>query len=80
MPGDAVRVERLAGSDGDSVLVVHGARGTDRIAMRPSLFAELHRPFALGVGERIAVRCLLALLRIPGGTRLLRAWHASRGT
>jgi hypothetical protein len=24
------------------------------------------------------VRCLLALLRLPGGARLLRLWHASR--
>lgn len=78
--GSAVRVERLARADGGSDLVVHGARGTDRIAMRPALFAELHRPFALGAGERLAVRCLLALLRLPGGTRLLRAWHARRGT
>jgi hypothetical protein len=77
--GPAVRVERLVRAEGDSDLVVHGARGTDRIAMRPSLFAELHRPFALGAGERLAARCLLALLRLPGGTRLLRAWHARRG-
>ena len=47
--------------------------------MRPSLFDELHRPFALGTGERFAARCLLALLRLPGGAKLLRAWHARRG-
>ena len=84
MPGDAttalpVRVERRDRGDGDADLVVHGAQGTDRIAMRPSLFAVLHRPFALGAGEKFAARCLLALLRLPGGTRLLRAWHARRG-
>ena len=51
----------------------------DRIELRPSLFRDLHRPFALGAGERFAARCLLALLRLPGGAKLLRAWHARRG-
>ena len=46
---------------------------------RPDLYAELHRPFALRRGERLAARLLLALLRLPGGARLLRAWHARRG-
>jgi hypothetical protein len=74
------RVERLPGRDGDAELTVRGARATDRISVRPSLFAELHRPFALRPGERFAARCLLALLRLPGGPRLLRAWHARRGS
>ncbi len=77
--GPAARVERRDEPDGDAELVVHGARAVDRIALRPSLFRELHRPFALGAGERVAARCLLALLRLPGGARLLRAWHARRG-
>ncbi len=55
------------------------ARAIDRIEMRPSLFDELHRPFALGTGDRLAVRVLLALLRLPGGAKLLRFWHARRG-
>jgi hypothetical protein len=55
------------------------ARAVDVIAMRPGLFAALHRPFALTSGERIAARCLLALLRLPGGARLLRHWHVKRG-
>ena len=63
---------------GDAEIVVSGAHGVDRIEMRPSLFDELHRPFALGAGERMAARCLLALLRLPGGAKLLRAWHARR--
>lgn len=63
---------------GDSEIVVRGMHGEDRIEMRPSLFDALHRPFALGAGERIAARCLLALLRLPGGAKLLRAWHARR--
>jgi len=54
------------------------ARAIDRIEMRPSLFDELHRPFALGAGDRLAVRVLLALLRLPGGAKLLRLWHARR--
>ena len=54
------------------------ARAVDRIEMRPSLFDELHRPFALGAGDRLAVRVLLALLRLPGGAKLLRLWHARR--
>lgn len=82
MPGDAIaapRVERRTGANGDAELVVHGARAVDHVALRPSLFRELHRPFALGTGERLAARVLLALLRMPGGAKLLRAWHGSRG-
>ena len=82
MPGDATaapRVELRTGANGDAELVVHGARAVDRIELRPSLFHDLHRPFALGAGERFAARCLLALLRLPGGAKLLRAWHARRG-
>jgi hypothetical protein len=77
--GHAVRVERRELTGGDADLLVHGPHGTDRIAMRPSLFDGLHRPFMLGRGERIAARVLLALLRLPGGTKLMRAWHARRG-
>jgi len=50
----------------------------DRIAMRPSLFEALHRPFALGFRDRFAARTLLALLRLPGGAKLLRRWHSRR--
>jgi hypothetical protein len=77
--GLAPRVERRDGRDGDSELVVHGARATDRISMRPSLYMPLHRAFSLGAGERFAAHALLALLRLPVGPRLLRAWHARRG-
>ena len=48
------------------------------VATRPDLYEKLHRPFALGAGDRLAARALLALLRLPGGARLLRAWHARR--
>ena len=54
------------------------ARAVDTIEMRPALFATLHRPFMLAARERFAARCLLALLRLPGGARLLRNWHAKR--
>jgi hypothetical protein len=82
MSGDAIaapRVEHRTEANGDAELVVHGARSVDHVALRPSLFRELHRPFELGAGERLAARGLLALLRLPGGAKLLRAWHARRG-
>jgi len=55
------------------------ARAIDRLATRPALFTPMHRPFALSGADRIAVRVLLWLLRLPGGARLLRHWHARRG-
>lgn len=54
------------------------ADAVDRIAERAPLFSALHRPFALAAKERLAARALLALLRLPGGARLLRLWHAGR--
>ncbi len=62
---------------GDSS-IEYDARTVDRIEMRPALFERLHRPFALTGHDRFAARCLLALLRLPGGARLLRSWHARR--
>lgn len=50
----------------------------EQIETRPTIYAGLHRPFALSLTDRIAVRCLLALLRLPGGAKLLRSWHAKR--
>lgn len=55
------------------------ARAVDRLVTRPALFAPLHRPFSLTGTDRLAVRILLWLLRLPGGARLLRNWHARRG-
>lgn len=54
------------------------ARAVDRLTERPALFVAMHRPFALKYSDRIAVRILLGLLRLPGGARLLRRWHAKR--
>lgn len=76
--GTATRIVLHAVGNGDSDLDVHGTQSVDHIELRPSLFSDLHRPFALGAGERLAARCLLALLRLPGGAKLLRAWHARR--
>ena len=44
----------------------------------PALYEPLHRPFRLSASDRLAVRVLLWLLRIPGGAALLRRWHAHR--
>ncbi|MGQ0383608.1 MAG: hypothetical protein ACT4UP_02810 [Gammaproteobacteria bacterium] len=54
------------------------ARSVDRIDEQPQLYEPLHRPFALTAGDRAAVGILLWLLRLPGGARLLRRWHAER--
>lgn len=55
-----------------------GARGVQHLEQRPSLYEPMHRPFALSRVDRLAIRLLLALLRMPGGTRLLRHWHSRR--
>ena len=44
----------------------------------PALYAPLHRPFSLSTVDRLAIRILLWLLRLPGGAGLLRRWHAHR--
>ena len=54
------------------------ARAVERIEERPALYEPLHRSFALSATDRVALRALLALLRLPGGTRLLRFWHSHR--
>lgn len=55
------------------------ARGIEQLEARPALFTVLLAPHALTRGERMAARVLLKLLGLPGGPRLLRAWHARRG-
>ena len=77
------RIESRGGRDawrlaGDQGSYDFEARAVDEVETRPSLYEGLHRPFALTVGDRLAVRLLLALLRLPGGARLLRLWHARR--
>lgn len=55
-----------------------GAIAVERVETRPELYFPLHRRFALTTADRLAVRVLLWLLRLPGGARLLRGWHARR--
>lgn len=54
------------------------ARAVEVIDERPGLYEPLHRPFLLSGADRFAVRVLLWMLRLPGGARLLRRWHAGR--
>lgn len=54
------------------------ARAVDLIEERPALYQPLHRSFALSGTDRFALRVLLWMLRLPGGARLLRRWHAGR--
>lgn len=54
------------------------ARAVEIIDEQPSLYEPLHHPFALSGADRFAVRILLWMLRLPGGARLLRRWHAGR--
>lgn len=50
----------------------------DQLEECPALYAPLHKPFSLNAADRLAVRVLLWLLRMPGGAALLRLWHANR--
>lgn len=54
------------------------ARAVERIEERPALYEPMHRQFALSGSDRLALRLLLALLRLPGGTWLLRRWQSRR--
>ncbi len=45
---------------------------------RPELYGPLLARFQPSAGERWVGRLLLALLRLPGTSGLLRAWHARR--
>jgi hypothetical protein len=54
------------------------APAVDWLEECPGLYQPLHRPFSLKASDRVAVRILLWLLRLPGGARWLRNWHAHR--
>jgi len=54
------------------------ARALDRVEECPALYQPMHSKFALAMTDRLAVRVLLGLLRLPGGARLLRLWHSRR--
>lgn len=54
------------------------ARGVEWLEPVPQLFDGLLAPFVLKQRERMLVRILLQLLKLPGGAWLLRRWHAGR--
>ena len=54
------------------------AQAIEQLVECPALYEPLHRPFRLSRSDRLAVRVLLWLLRLPGGASLLRRWHAHR--
>jgi len=54
------------------------ALAVEQLEEIPALYEPLHQAFRLSTSDRLAVRALLWLLRIPGGAALLRRWHAHR--
>lgn len=66
---------RLSWGSGDATFT---ASSVDRQLSLPELFAPLHTSFQLRGRDRWIVRLLVGLLRLPGGERLLRAWHTRR--
>lgn len=54
------------------------ALAVEVIEEQPSLYEPLHRRFSLSRTDRVAIRVLLWILRLPGGAGLLRRWHAHR--
>lgn len=76
---DATEPARWRLRHGGGEAIVEAAAGVSLIEPRPGLLEPLGAPFALKPRERGVARVLLALLRLPGGARLLRAWHARRG-
>lgn len=54
------------------------ARGFEVLESPPGFYDESLAPFTLRARDRTVVGWLLRLLRLPGGTWLLRAWHTRR--
>ena len=54
------------------------ARGVEHHEALPGFFDPMLAGYALRSRDRVVVRVLLRLLRLPGGAWLMRAWHASR--
>ena len=74
--GDAPRLGwRLRSGEGQFEF---RALAVEKLEECPALYESLHRPFALRRSDRVAVRVLLWLLRMPGGARLLHFWHTQR--
>jgi len=61
-------------ADGADIVESHGWRHEPH----PELYAAILARFAPTPLERRVALTLLALLRVPGVARLLRAWHALR--
>lgn len=55
-----------------------GPESVRRHESLPGFFAAPLARFAPSPRERRVVRWLMRLLRVPGVTRLIRAWHAAR--
>jgi len=78
------RVERPTGSGDWRLTCREGvfdfrARGVEVHEAMPELFDGMLADYALRDRERAVVRWLLRLLGLPGGAKLLRAWHGRRG-
>ena len=54
------------------------ALAVEQLEECPALYESLHRPFRLSTPDRLALRVLFWLLRLPVGAGLLRRWHAHR--
>jgi hypothetical protein len=73
--GPALRGWRISSAEGRFEF---RALAVEQIEEWPGLYEPLHRAFRLSTADRLAVRTLLWLLRLPGGAALLRRWHARR--
>ena len=74
-PGQVPRSWRISCAEGRFEF---GALAVEMIEECPALYESLHRPFRLSTADRLAMRVLLWLLRVPGGAWLLRRWHVHR--
>ncbi len=74
-PGRAARSWRIRCVEGRFEFQ---ALAVEQIEECQDLYEALHRSFRLSTSDRLAVRVLLRLLRLPGGAGLLRRWHAHR--
>jgi hypothetical protein len=77
------RVERLAASGDWRLICREGsfdfrARGVEAHQALPTFFDAMLGEYALRSRDKAVVRWLLRLLRLPGGAKLLQAWHARR--
>lgn len=74
-PGLATRSWRISCTEGQFEFQAHAV---EQLEECPALYEPLHQTFRLSTSDRVAVKVLLWLLRLPGGAELLRRWHAHR--